>query len=100
MQAENNQNEEEDNFFNLLTRFQSKRMDDQRCSLTLQNASEVVADKKGVEPAESDKVSNGKHFSKRRNSLVMTKINSLLAFSFSASIWYKNEISKCYFSKI
>ncbi|KAK7590367.1 hypothetical protein V9T40_001980 [Parthenolecanium corni] len=57
--AEKNQNEEEDNFFDLLSRFQSKRMDDQRCSLSLENASEVEADKKVVEPAESDKVSNG-----------------------------------------
>lgn len=67
MQAEKNQNEEEDNFFDLLSRFQSKRMDDQRCSLSLENASEVEADKKVVEPAESDKVSNGKCFAKRRN---------------------------------
>lgn len=30
-------NEEEDSFFDLLSRFQSKRMDDQRCSLTVDN---------------------------------------------------------------
>lgn len=30
-------NEDEDSFFDLLSRFQSKRMDDQRCSLTLEN---------------------------------------------------------------
>lgn len=59
LQAENNQNEEEDNFFDLLSRFQSKRMDDQRCSLTLQNALEEEPDKNGAEPAESETVSNG-----------------------------------------
>lgn len=30
-------NEDEDSFFDLLSRFQSKRMDDQRCSLTVDN---------------------------------------------------------------
>lgn len=30
-------NEDEDSFFDLLSRFQSKRMDDQRCSLTTEN---------------------------------------------------------------
>lgn len=30
-------NEEDDSFFDLLSRFQSKRMDDQRCSLTVDN---------------------------------------------------------------
>lgn len=29
--------EEDDSFFDLLSRFQSKRMDDQRCSLTIDN---------------------------------------------------------------
>ncbi|KAJ8957073.1 hypothetical protein NQ318_007286, partial [Aromia moschata] len=33
-------NEDEDSFFDLLSRFQSKRMDDQRCSLTLDNNKE------------------------------------------------------------
>lgn len=65
LQAEKNQNEEEDSFFDLLSRFQSKRMDDQRCSLTLQNASEEEADKNGAEAAGSDKVSNGKHSNRR-----------------------------------
>lgn len=32
--------EEEDSFFDLLSRFQSKRMDDQRCSLTVDNNKE------------------------------------------------------------
>ena len=31
-------NDDEDNFFDLLSRFQSKRMDDQRCSLTSQGS--------------------------------------------------------------
>lgn len=30
-------NDDEDSFFDLLSRFQSKRMDDQRCSLTVEN---------------------------------------------------------------
>ncbi|KAJ8969765.1 hypothetical protein NQ314_001602 [Rhamnusium bicolor] len=30
-------NEDEDSFFDLLSRFQSKRMDDQRCSLAVEN---------------------------------------------------------------
>lgn len=30
-------NEDEDSFFDLLSRFQSKRMDDQRCSLNVDN---------------------------------------------------------------
>lgn len=30
-------NEDEDSFFDLLSRFQSKRMDDQRCTLTIAN---------------------------------------------------------------
>lgn len=29
--------DDEDNFFDLLSRFQSKRMDDQRCSLNIEN---------------------------------------------------------------
>lgn len=33
-------NEEDDSFFDLLSRFQSKRMDDQRCSLTIDNNKE------------------------------------------------------------
>lgn len=32
-----NKNEDEDSFFDLLSRFQSKRMDDQRCSLSVDN---------------------------------------------------------------
>nr|CAH7742108.1 unnamed protein product [Callosobruchus chinensis] len=32
-----NKNEDDDSFFDLLSRFQSKRMDDQRCSLNLDN---------------------------------------------------------------
>lgn len=37
-QCEAVQNDDEDNFFDLLSRFQSKRMDDQRCSLTSQTS--------------------------------------------------------------
>lgn len=33
-------NEEDDSFFDLLSRFQSKRMDDQRCSLSVDNNKE------------------------------------------------------------
>lgn len=35
-----NKNEEDDSFFDLLSRFQSKRMDDQRCSLTIDSNKE------------------------------------------------------------
>lgn len=38
LQCEAVQNDDEDNFFDLLSRFQSKRMDDQRCSLTSQSS--------------------------------------------------------------
>lgn len=38
----NVKNEDEDSFFDLLSRFQSKRMDDQRCSLSVDNKENIV----------------------------------------------------------
>lgn len=35
-------NEDEDSFFDLLSRFQSKRMDDQRCSLSVDNKENIM----------------------------------------------------------
>lgn len=59
LQPEAVQNDDEDNFFDLLSRFQSKRMDDQRCSLTSQgslNNKENECDNNTKEAA----VANGK----------------------------------------
>lgn len=51
------QNDDEDNFFDLLSRFQSKRMDDQRCSLTSQGS---FNKENQCDNAKTDAVANGK----------------------------------------
>ncbi|XKL63617.1 hypothetical protein PGB90_005981 [Kerria lacca] len=58
---ENNQNEDEDSFFDLLSRFQSKRMDDRRCSLTIEKAvnSKNGVTKDGALTTNAAAVSNG-----------------------------------------
>ncbi len=64
LQAGNNLNDDEDNFFDLLSRFQSKRMDDQRCSLTIQSSLNKESEKNG--PKQLD-VANGKYVLKILN---------------------------------
>lgn len=53
--ANKNSNEEEENFFDLLSRFQSERMDDQRCSLSIEN----ISSEKQTDHFDDAEVGNG-----------------------------------------